>query len=97
MYPATEAQFAALRAQLESEWIAGLQRLVGVDRDSLPMLWDADFLYGPKTPSGENTYVLCEINVSSVSPFPPQAVGKLADAVVKRLKADRRMETEAPA
>src|SRR5207248_1857190 len=67
MYPATEPQFAALRAHLESDWIAGLHRLVSVDRDSLPVLWDADFLYGPKTPSGENTYVLCEINVSSVS------------------------------
>jgi hypothetical protein len=89
MYPATEAQFTALRSHLESDWIAGMQRLVDVDRHSLPMLWDADFLYGPKTPSGDDTYVLCEINVSSVAPFPPQAVAKLADAVLARLKGDK--------
>ena len=39
-------------------------------RGSLPVLWDADFLYGPRTASGDDTYVLCEINVSSVIPFP---------------------------
>ena len=90
MYPEGEPRFASLRKQLESAWIPGLQRLVGVDRDALPVLWDADFLYGPKTPSGEDTYVLCEINVSSVSPFPEQAVGKLAAAVVARQQSQRR-------
>ena len=82
MYAAGEPQFVGLRSHLESDWIAAMQRLVDVDDESLPMLWDADFLYGPQTPSGEDMYVLCEINVSSVSPFPEQAVGKLADAVV---------------
>jgi hypothetical protein len=90
MYAATEPQFTALRTLMESEWIPGLQRLVDVDRDSLPMLWDADFLYGPKTPAGEDTYVLCEINVSSVSPFPEQAVPKLARAVADRLASKKR-------
>ncbi len=52
---------------------------------SLPVLWDADFLYGPKDASGEDTYVLCEINASSVSPFPDEALEPLADAVVSQL------------
>ena len=39
----------------------------GIDAASLPIIWDADFLYGPRTASGEDTYVLCEINVSSCS------------------------------
>ena len=37
----------------------------------LPILWDADFLYGDPTVDGDDTYMLCEINASSVLPFPP--------------------------
>jgi hypothetical protein len=33
--------------------------------------------------------VLCEINVSSVSPFPPSAVGSLVQAVKARLQRAR--------
>ena len=40
---------------------------------ALPIIWDADFLYGPRTAAGEDTYVLGEINVSSVMPIPDQA------------------------
>ena len=43
-----------------------------------PIIGDADFLYGPRTASGEDTYVLCEINVSSVFPFPEQAPSEIA-------------------
>jgi hypothetical protein len=87
MFEASEPRFASLRAQMESDWIPGLQRLVDVDDESLPMLWDADFLYGPKTANGDDTYVLCEINCSCVSPFPEAVIGKLANAVAGRLKS----------
>ena len=50
-------------------------------RDELPVLWDADFMYGPRTAAGEDTYVLCEINCSSVIPFPPAVPGKIASAL----------------
>ena len=43
--------------------------LLEIDRASLPVIWDADFLYGPKIESGVDSYVLCEINVSAVFPF----------------------------
>jgi hypothetical protein len=36
-----------------------------ITAEELPLIWDADFLYGPKNFDGEDTYVLCEINVSS--------------------------------
>jgi hypothetical protein len=85
MYEATEPRFASLRSRMEREWLPAMQRLVDVDEDSLPLLWDADFLYGPKTEAGDDTYILCEINVSSVYPFPDAVVGKLALAVVTRL------------
>jgi hypothetical protein len=92
MYAASEPRFQSLRSQLESEWIPAMQRLVDVDADSLPLLWDADFLYGPRTQAGADTYVLCEINVSSVYPFPEPAVGKLAEAVAARLMSPTKVD-----
>ncbi len=85
MYDSSEPEFANLKARLEQEWVPALPGLVGIDKSELPLLWDADFLYGPKAEANVDTYILCEINVSSVSPFPPQAVGKLAHAVHARL------------
>jgi uncharacterized protein DUF6815 len=85
MYNATEATFASLRDRLEREWVPGLRDLVEVDEAELPLLWDADFLYGPRDRDGDDTYVLCEINVSSVLPFPPEAPDKLARAVEQRI------------
>ena len=34
------------------------------------MLCDCDFMFGEPTPGESGRDVLCEINVSSVSPFP---------------------------
>jgi hypothetical protein len=51
----------------------------------LPIIWDADFLYGPRTASGEDTYVLCEINVSSVFAIPEQAPAEIARLVADKL------------
>jgi hypothetical protein len=62
-----------------------MKRVLGLGSFALPAIWDADFLYGPRTPAGEDTYVLCEINVSVVWPFPDQAVEKLAQAAVARI------------
>ena len=89
MYGPSEPEFAVLRAKLEDDWVPALGGLVGIDHTALPLLWDADFLYGPKTEAGADTYILCEINVSSVSPFPEEAVGKLAQAVLTRLASPR--------
>jgi hypothetical protein len=85
MYPADERAFARLRAVAENDW-AGLQARVGVDDAELPLLWDADFLFGPQTDAGEDTYVLCEINVSAVFPFPPDALPKLVTATAAALR-----------
>ncbi len=57
-----------------------------VDDASMPALWDADFLFGPKNDIGNDSYVLIEINVSAVAPFPEQALPKLAQAVVLALQ-----------
>jgi hypothetical protein len=90
MHPAEAPAFQALRTKMESEWTPQMMRLLGIDADSLPVVWDADFLYGPPTASGKDTYVLCEINVSSVSSFPAQAPAEVARLAWVRLQASKR-------
>lgn len=85
-HPATLAPFQPLKQQLEQEWMPALQRLLDIPREQLPVLWDCDFMLGPKRASGEDSYVLCEINVSSVSPFPDSAVAPIAQATLARLR-----------
>jgi len=89
MHPASAPQFQALRAKMESEWTPQLMQALNIAEDSLPVIWDADFLYGPHDASGEDTYVLCEINVSAVSPFPEQAPPEIARLVQARLQSAR--------
>jgi len=86
-HPADLLQFQALKHLLETTWIELLRRQVGLDRERLPLLWDCDFLFGEPTREQPDRYVLCEINVSSVSPFPPSAIEPLVAAVKSRLAA----------
>ena len=64
-------------------------RVLSIDPGELPVIWDADFMYGPKDAAGEDTYVLCEINISSVYPFPDEALMPLAEETLRRLHARR--------
>lgn len=89
MYRPDAPRFARLKSAMESGWLPAMLRELGLDASSLPVLWDADFLYGPRTAAGDDTYVLCEINVSCVSPFPEQAVPKIADCVSARLRSGK--------
>jgi hypothetical protein len=66
-----------------------MQQLLGIETHTLPVIWDADFLYGPKTTSGDDTFVLCEINASSTFAFPEQAMPTVAHAAARRIE-DRR-------
>ena len=68
-----------------SEWTPQMMHVLGIDFGSLPIIWDADFLYGPRDASGRDTYVLCEINVSSVFPFPEEAPAEIARLATARL------------
>jgi hypothetical protein len=89
MHPASAPMFQALRRNIEAEWTPGMMRLLDIDRDSLPIIWDADFLYGPRTESGEDTYVLCEINVSSVFAIPDEAPEAIARLALARLRSSK--------
>jgi hypothetical protein len=90
MHGADAAPFQALRAKMETEWTPQMMEVLGVNRQSLPIMWDADFLYGPQTASGEDSYVLCEINVSSCFAIPEQAPAAIARLALNRSRSERR-------
>src|ERR1700730_9705367 len=87
MHGADAEPFQALRAKMEAEWTPQMIEILGIDAASLPIIWDADFLYGPRTPSGKDSYVLCEINVSSVFAIPDQAPAAIARLALTRLRS----------
>jgi Domain of unknown function (DUF6815) len=88
-YPPTREDFQRLKDSLEREWLDQLCGIVGLDKAQLPILWDADFLYGEKGADGADTYILCEINVSSVYPFPDDALGPLAAETLAQMQRTR--------
>lgn len=85
-YPPDTAEFQALKRQLEGEWVPQLKSHLALTTEALPVLWDCDFLLGEKDTAGRDRHVLCEINVSSVSPFPESALEPLARATRARLE-----------
>lgn len=87
---ANDNRFQDLRRRLEGEWADQLCRRVGIEPRALPLLWDADFLLGERDGEAEEKYALCEINVSSVSPFPDPALAPLVEATCRALATRRR-------
>ncbi|MGY2811143.1 Cj0069 family protein [Bradyrhizobium sp. USDA 4506] len=78
-------QFQALRRLMEDEWIPQMMAALTIDETSLPVIWDADFLYGPRDADGADTYVLCEINASSCFAIPAEAPAAIARTVRDRI------------
>ncbi len=93
--PAAEPSYAHLRTRLESEWLPELKEILGLGTHALPVIWDADFLFGAKTGSGDDTYVLCEINASSTFAFPEFAMPTVAEASIGRIR-EHKDRGEAP-
>jgi hypothetical protein len=89
-HPPDLAHLQGLRRRLETEWVPELERTLGIRRDELPLLWDCDFLHGEPAHEGDERYVLCEINVSSVAPFPDSAIEPLVLATLNRIERKRR-------
>jgi hypothetical protein len=85
-HPPTLESCQSLRHRLEEEWIPQLKQLLHIGTAMLPVIWDCDFLLGPKDADNRDTYVLCEVNVSSVSPFPDSALEPIAAATLARIK-----------
>jgi hypothetical protein len=85
MHGPDAAPFQALRRLMEDEWTPQMMKTLGIDEPSLPVIWDADFLYGPRDADGADTYVLCEINASSCFAIPDEAPAAIARTVKDRL------------
>ncbi len=83
-FPPDRGDFQDLKHKLEQEWIPQMCKVLELKHDGLPVLWDADFLLGEKSRDGKDTFVLCEINVSSVYPFPPSALQPLVQEALRR-------------
>lgn len=77
--------YRPLRKTLQAEWIPQMTTLLDLDPSNLPVIWDADFLFGPTTATGADSYVLCETNVSAVWPYPQQAATTIAKAALARV------------
>lgn len=92
-HPPTVPAFQNIKRRMEEEWLEDMCRTLEIHRSALPVIWDADLMYGPKSASGEDTYVLCEINVSSVYPFPDSALEPIARATREKLSEKRAQAT----
>jgi Domain of unknown function (DUF6815) len=86
MHGPDAAPFQTLRETMEAEWVPQMMQALGIERRELPIIWDADFLYGPRTAAGADTYVLCEINVSSCFAIPDEAPAAIAELVLARCR-----------
>lgn len=82
-----DPRFQRLRRLMEGEWTPQLTALLDIPRRDLPMIWDADFMLGPPGDDGADSYVLGEINVSSVFPIPDEAPAEIARRVADRLRS----------
>ena len=82
-----DPRFQHLRRLMEDEWTPQRASLLNIPARDLPMIWDADFMLGPPGADGTDGYVLGEINVSSVFPFPDEAAGEIARRVSDRLRS----------
>jgi hypothetical protein len=79
--------FADLKGMMENKWVPELQNKLSVDKNRMPVIWDADFFINkPDSMHAAGKYTLCEINVSCVSPFPPSAIEFMVAEVRTRIK-----------
>jgi hypothetical protein len=74
-----QGDFQRLREQVENHFLPMLMDATGLAFVELPMLWDIDLMVR------DGGYMLCEINVSSVYPYPDSAMAPLAAAFKARL------------
>jgi hypothetical protein len=81
-----DARFQSLRRLMEDEWVPQLTSLLNIALRDLPMIWDADFMLGQPAADGSDSYVLGEINVSSVFPIPAESPAEIASRVAERLR-----------
>jgi hypothetical protein len=80
--------FGDLKSIMENKWVPELQQITGIKNERLPVIWDADFFINSiNTKDTSTKYSLCEINTSSVSPFPESSIPYIVEDVKTRLQA----------
>lgn len=80
--------FRDLKQIMETKWVSRLQQVAEVEDERLPVIWDADFFINEiNTENTGSKYSLCEINVSSVSPFPESSIPYIIEEVKKRIRS----------
>ncbi|MDJ0781891.1 MAG: Cj0069 family protein [Desulfosarcinaceae bacterium] len=89
-HPPSLPAFQRLKERVETDYVPEMQRRLAIPTEHLPILWDCDFLLGPKNAAGDDSYVLCEINASSVAPFPDSAPPFIAKATLAHIHARRQ-------
>jgi hypothetical protein len=85
MHGPDASAFQALRQLMEDAWTPQMMKTLDIDERALPVIWDADFLYGRRDATGADTYVLCEINASSCFVIPDETPAAIARTVKDRL------------
>jgi hypothetical protein len=83
-----DARFQDLKRILEHDWIPQMAEILALSLNELPVIWDADFLLGPKSAAGTDSHVLCEINASSVFPIPEEAPDAIASTLLDHLAGE---------
>jgi uncharacterized protein DUF6815 len=79
--------FGDLKSIMENKWVPQLQQITGIKSERLPVIWDADFFINTiNTNETAKKYSLCEINTSSVSPFPESSIPYIVEDVRNRLQ-----------
>ncbi|MFW9930988.1 MAG: Cj0069 family protein [Candidatus Thorarchaeota archaeon] len=80
-YSKDKEEYQDLRVKMEEKWVPELQEKLKIKTLELPVIWDADFLYRVDKNKEKSNYVLCEINVSSVFPFPDYAISDIISSI----------------
>jgi hypothetical protein len=78
--------FQDLKNIMENKWIDDILICTDLERNKLPVIWDADFFINDShTTNTPEKYSLCEINVSCVSPFPESAIPYIVNEIISTL------------
>ena len=83
-------RFQRLRRLMEDRWTPQLASLLDIPQRDLPMIWDADFMLGPRAPTGPTP--MCSVRSTSVrsSRSPTTRPAEIARRVADRLRSNRR-------
>lgn len=68
--------FRDLSDKVKNNFIPTLLDKANIKEEELPFIWDADFFIG------SDRYILCEINASCVSPFPPSTIQYIYNKII---------------